>query len=80
MRKTLTIDDDVAAELKRQCAERGVSLKDVVNDALRRGMNEMRPKSRKPFETKVFDVGEPLIKNTDCIGELLAIAEGEDYK
>ena len=80
MRKTLTIDDDVAAELERQRAERGVRLKDVVNDALRRGMREMQSKPRKPYEIKVFDVGEPLIKSIDCIGELLAIAEGEDYK
>jgi predicted CopG family antitoxin len=75
MRKTLTIDDDVAVQLQRLCEERNASLKDVINEVLRRGL-----KARKRFEMAVFDAGELLIKNIDCIGELLAIAEGEDYK
>lgn len=38
MRTTLTIDDQVAAELKRVAHESGKSFKQVVNDALRAGL------------------------------------------
>jgi len=39
MRTTLTIDDDVIALLKRAERERGLSFKQVVNEALRRGLS-----------------------------------------
>ena len=38
MRTTLTLDDDVAAKLKSLTRKSGASFKDVVNDALRRGL------------------------------------------
>jgi hypothetical protein len=40
--------DDIAAQLKRLRRSRDLSLKDPVNEALRRGLREMsaRPKSR----------------------------------
>lgn len=38
MRTTLTLDDDVAAELKRIAYERGEPFKRVVNEALRAGL------------------------------------------
>ena len=41
MRITLTLDDDVAAALQRVRRTRNANLKDVVNDALRRGLNEL---------------------------------------
>lgn len=81
MRTTLTIEDDVAAQLERLRREREQSLKDIVNDALRRGLREMqtRPKPRKPFRTKTYDMGEPLV-NIDNVAEAIAYAEGEDFK
>ena len=82
MRTTLTIDEDVAAELERLRRNRDASLKDVVNEALRRGLREMTapPKKRKPFRTRTFDVGGVLVKNIDNIGELLAEIEGEWHR
>jgi len=38
MRTTLTLDDDVAQKLKRVALQRKVSVKDLVNDLLRRGL------------------------------------------
>ncbi|WCC80376.1 hypothetical protein O6R08_02250 [Cutibacterium equinum] len=38
MRTTLTLDPDVTELLEREMAERHVSFKRVVNDALRRGL------------------------------------------
>ncbi len=81
MRTTLTIDDDVAIELERLRRERERSFKDVVNDALRRGLREMRarPKRRKPFRTTTYDMG-PFLVSIDNVAEALAHAEGENFK
>ena len=82
MRTTLTIDDDVAAELERLRRTRDASLKDVVNDALRRGLQDMKspPKKRKPFRTPTFDPGGVLIDNVDNVAEVLALIEGEAFR
>jgi hypothetical protein len=82
MRTTLTIDDDVAVELQRLRRTHNASLKDVVNDALRRGLREMtaEPKRQKPFRTRPFDPGRVLIDNVDNIAEVLALIEGETFR
>lgn len=81
MRTTLTIEDDVAAEIERLQREREQSLKDVVNDALRLGLRKMRARSRrrKAFYTRTYDMG-PFLVNIDNVAEALAYAEGEDFK
>lgn len=81
MRTTLTIEDDVAAALERLRKARDESMKDLINEALRRGIKEMtvRPKDRKPFRTRAVSL-KPRIANFDNIAEVLAIAEGEDYR
>jgi hypothetical protein len=38
MRTTLTLDDDLARQLQDQARRRGESFKNVVNEALRRGL------------------------------------------
>jgi predicted transcriptional regulator len=82
MRTTLTIDDDVAAELDRLRRSRDESLKEIVNDALRRGLRDQidRPKRKKPFRTRSFDAGVVLVASIDNIGELLAEIEGETFR
>jgi predicted CopG family antitoxin len=82
MRTTLTIDDDVAAELERLRRARDASLKDLINEALRRGLRDMDAptKKRKPFRTRTFDAGPPLIDNLDNVAEVLAVIEGDAYK
>ena len=81
MRTTLTIDDDVAVQLERLRRERDASLKELVNEALRRGLQDMdaKPKPRKPFRMKTYDCGELLIP-IDNVAEAIALAEGEDFK
>ena len=80
MRTTLTIEDDVAVELERLRRERDRTLKDVVNDALRRGMREMRVRpERKPFHTTGYDMGKFLV-NVDNVAEAIAHAERENFK
>jgi hypothetical protein len=82
MRTTLTLDNDVAAALERLRKTRHAKLKDLVNEALRRGLKEMRarPKRSQPFHTVGVDVGRLRIPNLDNIAEVLATVEGEDFK
>jgi hypothetical protein len=81
MRKTLTLDEDVAAQLERLRRVRKIGLTDLVNEALRRGLREMGAPSRKgkPFQTRAFHMGEPLV-DLDNAAEALACLEGDDFK
>jgi hypothetical protein len=81
MRTTLTIDNDVAARLERLRRERDTSLKQLVNDALRRGLQEIetKPKPRKPFRLKTFDGGELLVP-IDNVAEAISLIEGDNHK
>jgi hypothetical protein len=82
MRTTLTLDDDVAAVLERLRRSRDASLKQLINEALRRGLKEMsgRPKSRELVRTRSVALGRVRIGGIDNVGEALAAAEGEVYK
>jgi hypothetical protein len=82
MRTTLTLDDDVAALLERLRKERNAGWKDLVNDALRRGLAEITapPKRREPFRTRSVDLGRARLANIDNIAEALATAEGESFR
>jgi len=82
MRTTLTLDDDVAAALERVRRGRDISLKDLVNEALRRGLSDMarRAKPRERVSTRVAALGGVRIPSIDNIAEAFAIAEGEGFK
>ena len=80
MRTTLTLDPDVAAKAKRGAAKLGVTFKEVVNTALRIGLDQvLNPPSAKPYRTKGRPLGLRRGLSYDNIGDLLARAEGEDY-
>lgn len=81
MRTTLTLDDDVAAQLEQLRRKEHVRLRDLVNDALRRGLQARRaPGPRGKPITRVFDTGPCLLPNLDDISEVLAYGEGESFK
>lgn len=46
MRTTVTLDDDVAAAVKRAARERGVSFKEALNAAVRTGLRAGAPTVR----------------------------------
>jgi len=72
MRTTLSLDDDVAAQLEQWRIREHLTFKQAVNSALRRGLNELnRPKARKPFQTKPIDMGRCRFANLDNIWEVL---------
>jgi hypothetical protein len=81
MRTTLTLDPDVAAKAKSGAARLGKPFKEVINDALRIGLEEvLKPPTAKPFHTKALPMGLRRGFSYDNIGVLLARAEGEDYR
>lgn len=82
MRTTLTLEDDVAAFLGRVREKRGLSLKEAVNEALRRGLREMEEgtTSGSDYSTDPVSLGGCLIGSVDDVAEALAVAEGEDFR
>ena len=81
MRTTLTLDPDVAAKAKKGAAKLGKPFKEVINAALRIGLDEvLKPAIRKPYRTKPYPMGLRPGFSYDNIAELLARAEGEDYR
>ncbi len=79
MRTTLTLDDDVVAMIDRTRKARDQSFREVVNEALREGLQRLgEPKPhRKPFRTESVDLGEIYLPNIDNIAEVLDLVEGE---
>ena len=76
MRTTLTIDDQLFAELKERAHRHNVPLKQMVNQVLRRGLEvDANPQPRKPYRGKTFSMGQPLIPSLD---KSLAIAAALD--
>jgi hypothetical protein len=83
MRTTLTLDDDVAADLRKLSEKRKRRIRELVNQALRIGLAEIaRPRKarRGRFRTPAYDVGRCRIGNLDNVSEVLSIAEGDDHK
>jgi hypothetical protein len=82
VRTTLTLEKDVAARLDQVARRRRLSMKAVVNEALRVGLASMDapPPSRAPFRTAGFDSGPSLVGSLDNIEEVLARVEGDDHR
>ena len=57
MKITLTLDDDLHEELKQRAQELDKPFKQVVNEALRRGLNGLEEPPRKPVKLKTFSSG-----------------------
>ncbi len=73
MRTTLTIDDQLLAELKERAHREGVPLKQLVNQVLRRGLDAPPPAERKRYRARTFSMGQPAVPGLD---KSLAIAAG----
>jgi hypothetical protein len=59
MRTTLTLDEDVAAKLKAESRRAGRPFREVVNEALRRGLAGQRSASRRaPFKVMARNLGD----------------------
>ena len=57
MRTTLTIDDKIALALKERAYESGKSFKQVVNETLRAGLENGKPKKRR-YRVRPVSMGQ----------------------
>ena len=81
MRTTLTLDPDVATKARRGAARLGKPFKEVVNAALRAGLEVvLAPPTAKPYRTQPRPLGLREGVSYDSIADLLALAEGEDHR
>lgn len=82
MRTRLTLAKDVSAALERLRKRGHASYRDIVNDALRWGLQQMLTAKEPlaPYRTQVSDAGACLIGSLDNISEVLTLAEGEDFR
>lgn len=77
VRTTLTLDDDIAAKLREQVRKSGKPFKEVVNEALRTGLNTTEPaKARKRFVVRAKPAGLRPGLSYDNIEELLDQIDG----
>ncbi|CAN5185270.1 hypothetical protein BH20VER2_BH20VER2_01300 [soil metagenome] len=80
MRTTLTLDADVAAKAKKGAAKLRRPFKEVINAALRIGLDEvLKPAPAKLYRTRGRPLGLRPGLNYDDVAGLLAHSEGEDH-
>ncbi len=76
MRTTLTLDDDLARELRDEARRTGRSFKEVVNEAVRRGLSAGPEPGRRPRRFRVrakacgFRAGIDIMKLNQLVDEL----------
>lgn len=79
MRTTLTLDEDVAAALRKLQRETKESWRETVNGALRAGIQSLAAgKRRRPAgKTRSVRLGRPLLGDISNVQEVLSLAEGD---
>lgn len=75
MRTTVTLDPDVEALIKSAMAEKHLSFKEAVNQAIRAGLS---PRRREPFRQRTFDLGFRPDVSYDKALQLAAAVEDEE--
>ncbi len=80
MRTTLTIDDHLMDALKEKAQRDGKTLRHVVNEAIRAGLQTNRSVAdRKPYVCKTFSMGHPPNVNFDKVLALGAALEDQKF-
>lgn len=79
MRTTVTLDDDVAALLEKERQERGTTLKQAVNEALRVRYQKATAPAPARFRTPTAGLGRPRV-DLDDVAEALDHAEGDERR
>ena len=82
MRTTLTLDDDVAAKLKAESQRAGRPFREIVNEMLRRGLENRRATAqRRAFKVSARDLGnlKPGL-SLDNVAELIEHVEGSLHR
>jgi hypothetical protein len=80
VRTTLTIDDDIAALLKKEVRKSGQPFKQIVNRFLRLGLTAPKQPLRKPFKVKPWNLHPPAGLSFDNVHELLDALDGPERR
>ena len=83
MRTTLTLDDDIGAEIERLRDTQKLGLKEIVNRAMRLGLDFMakaRTAKRKKIKLPVIHAESTILQGVVKTHDMLVLAEGEDYR
>ncbi len=80
-RTTITLDEDVKAKVKAEVRRTGAPFKQIVNDAIRRGLAQ-QPDAKKipPFKIKPKNLGLRPGLSYDCVWKLIEEVEGPFWK
>jgi hypothetical protein len=80
MRTTLTLDPDVAMNVKKRMAEKKLTLKETINQALRYGLKEVaKEKKRAPFKVIPHSFGFKPGIDQNKLSQLLDQLEAEEF-
>jgi hypothetical protein len=77
MRTTITLDPDVQALIRTAMKERGISFKEALNSAVRAGLMQSKPRSRR-FVQKSFSLGREQNFRWDKALEIATAIEDEE--
>ncbi len=80
MRTTLSLDSDVAAQVEHIRRDKNISLKMVINEALRQGLRQMlsKPAKRNPFRTKTVSLGQCNVGSIADVADVLDLDNDGD--
>ena len=78
MRTTLTLDEDVAALLRKEERKSGEPFKHIVNRLLRLGLTASKQPARKPFKVTPINLGLP--RDFDKVEDLIEYLEGPEHR
>jgi hypothetical protein len=79
MRTTLTLDSDVAADLKKRARKTGKPFRQVLNEAVRAGLQAQAAPPPRPYKLKTLSMGGPMPGiNLDKALQLAADFEDEE--
>ena len=78
MRTTVTLDDDVAARLRRIARERGISFKEALNRTIRAGLGSESQAVPLPYETPSRSLRlRPGVDLTKALSQAAALEDEE---
>lgn len=78
MRTTVTLDADTEQIVRQRMADRQVSFKRALNDAIRESV--LAQHGVRPFRTNVADLGEPLVDVDRALGLVAELEDAETLR